>query len=91
MLSDKKLEKLEKTLGVETVSELVGLSPDDLAARILVAEKAMKQAQDELDANEEYQALVESKKDMEAGMKDVKKRQNAIVQYSLHLLEEKGQ
>lgn len=91
MLSDKKLEKIEKTLGDETVSTLIGLSPEELKLRVLVAEVGMKEAQDELDANEEYQALKESKKDMEAALKDVNKRQKAVIAYSLHLLEGKGQ
>lgn len=90
MLSEKKQEKLEKILGGDTLAELGLLSPEDLKAKIAQAEGIVKQAQDELEANEQYQALKQSAKDMSEGMREVKKRQKAIVQYSLHLLEEAG-
>ena len=90
MLSTKKLEKLEKALGLETVNDLHAMNADELKARLIQAEQGIKLAEDELDANNEYQTLLESKKAMEEGLKDVKKRQNAIIKYSLHLIEEKG-
>ena len=54
------------------------------------ATKSIKQAKEELDATQEYQQLKADKSDLEGGLRDVKKRQNAIIQYSLHLMEEKG-
>lgn len=91
MLSDKKLTKITKELGLEFLGELDGLDDVELKSRITQAEMAVKQAKDELDANPEFQALLEGKKDMEAGMKEVKKRQGCITQYCLHLIQEKGQ
>jgi DNA polymerase III delta prime subunit len=89
-MNPKKLEKIEKALGVETVRELEALNSEELKAKLVVAEQAIKGAIDELEANEEYQDLKESVKAMQAGMRDVKKRQNAIIQLSLHLMESKG-
>lgn len=91
MLNDKKLNKIEKELGKDTLSELEALDVTELKSRVTQAEMAVKQAVDELDANGEYQELLESKKAMEEAMKAVKKRQGCVTQYCLHLLQDKGQ
>jgi len=92
MLSEKKFEKIEKTLGKEMLQELEALaSRASLEAKIAEAEGAVKRTVDELEANEEYQARRQGLLDMSAGLKDVKKRQKAITEYCLHLLEEAGQ
>lgn len=88
-MTDKKLEKIENTLGQDTVTELAAKSVEDLKTTIVSASQAIKQAQEELEANPAYQELKESLKALSAGLKDIKKRQNAIIQYSLHLTEEK--
>lgn len=91
MLSDKKYEKIEKALGKEMLQELEALnSKEALEKRIAQAEGAIKHAHDELEANEEYQARRQAVLDMSAGLKEVKKRQKAITEYCLHLLEEGG-
>ncbi len=90
MLTSKKQEKIEKILGLQFVHELDALASSELKEKVAQAEGAVKQAQDELEANDDYNAMKESLKDLSAGMKEVKKRQRAIVAYSLHLLEEKG-
>lgn len=89
-MTDKKLEKIEKALGQETINELVAKTADDLKTAIVGANQAIKQAQEELEANPAYQELKENLKALSAGLKDAKKRQNAIIQYSLHLTEKKG-
>lgn len=86
-MTDKKLDKLHKTLGNDTVKELETLSVELLKEKIVQAESAVKQAEDELDNNSGYQELKESKKAMEQGMKDVRKRQKAITALALHLIE----
>ena len=91
MLSDKKLNKIEKALGKDKMAELEGLSAEELKSAIVAAESSVKQATDELERNQEFQALKESIKAMSEGLREVKKRQSNITQYSLHLLEEKGQ
>ncbi len=91
MMSDKKLEKIEKILGKETVQSFEASSKEDLETSIITAESAMKQAQEELESNPKYQQIKEDLKALSAGLKEVKKRQNAVIQFALHLLEEKGQ
>lgn len=91
MISDKKLEKIEKILGKEYIQELAPAPDDALKALIINAEYAIKQSIEELEANPKYQELKESLKALSEGLKDIKKRQNAIIQYALHLIEFKGE
>jgi hypothetical protein len=88
MSTDKKLEKLEKILGKDKVLELQPMAREQLETQVVNASASIKQAQDELEANARYQEIKESLKDLSAGLKEVKKRQNAIIQYSLFLLEQ---
>lgn len=90
MISDKKLEKLEKILGVDTVNDLKSAPKEDLDVSIIKSSQSIKEATEELEANPEFQRLKESLKAISEGLREVKKRQNAIIQYSLHLLEEAG-
>ena len=90
MLTDKKLKRIEAVLDKDTLTELVESGEATLQVRIVQADKAIKQAEDELEANQQYLELRENIKALSQGMRDVKKRQNAIVQFSLHLIEEKG-
>lgn len=90
MLSDSKLQRIQKLLGPETISNLDAMDSLDLRDRVVAADAAIKQASDELEANPIYQELKENLKALSSGLSEVKKRQNAVVQYSLHLLEEKG-
>lgn len=85
-----KVEKVKKVLGNLTVEELDALPENDLKQRIVQASAAMKQVQDELDANEKYQELKEQVAAMVQGKKEVDKRQKAIVKYALHRIEEIG-
>lgn len=86
---DKKLKYLFKVLGKETIDELSSKSIEELKTSIVIANQAIKQTYEELEANPVYQELKESLKALAAGFREVKKRQNAIIQYSLHLTEEK--
>lgn len=90
MMSDKKLEKLQKALGKETVEELQALSIPDLKQRVVDANSAMKQVEEELEANPKYQELKENLKALREGKKEVNKRQRAIIKYSLHELDVRG-
>lgn len=90
MLSEKKLARIEKALGKDTLAELEALAEGGLRSKVVEAEASVKVASDELEANDKYQSLKESLKAISSGLSDVKKRQRNIVQYSLHLLEEKG-
>ncbi len=91
MLSDKKLSKIEKDLGKDFLEGLAAGQVDELRIVISNSAGAMKHAREELEANPKYMELKESLKALSSGMGEVNKRQNAIIQYCLHLLEEKGQ
>lgn len=91
MLTDKKREKLEKILGKEKIQELEAVTSSELKNTIVNSECTMKSAQDELDANEKYQELLVAKEALSAGLSEVKKRQNAVIQYCAHLLEESAE
>lgn len=90
MLSDKKLKQIEKSLDKDKLDALLQSQPDELESAIVRADGAIKQASDELEANPQYIELKENLKVLSLGLREVKKRQNAIVQFALHLLEEKG-
>lgn len=90
MLSDKKFEKIKKALGKDMIQELDKLSVDELKSRIVMAEESVKTAIEGLETNTKYQALKTDISMFNKGLGEVKKRQNSIVRYSLHLLEEKG-
>lgn len=87
MLTDKKLARIEKTLGREVMEEL---NCDNAEAVIAASAGAIKEAEDQLEANPKYQELKASLKACSEGVREVKKFQNAKIQYALHLLEEKG-
>ncbi len=90
-MTDKKYEKIVKILGPELVAELNSLDKEALSAVIVTAAQAMEQVQKELDDNAAYQALKESKSDMEAGLKGVNKFQKAKVAIAIDRLRELGQ
>lgn len=90
MLSDKKLASIQKTLGDEALEGLNAMTPDHLETQIALSAGAIKEAQDQLEANPKFQELKASLKACSEGLREVKKFQNAKIQYSLHLLEEKG-
>lgn len=84
------LDKILKALNSEVVEELNGLSEEDLRKRIVQAEQAIKLAKTELEENPKYRELKESLKALRGGFTDLKKYQNAQIQYCLLRLEEQG-
>lgn len=90
MLSDKKLKKIERNLGQETMSDIESMPVDALKDTLVSAEHFIAEAERELEANQKYQELKASLGTMSIGMREVRSRQNAIIQYCLHILEEKG-
>lgn len=90
MLSETKLDKLTKTLGRCIIEDLNTQPSDILKNTVVGAEYSMKAAKDELESNPRYAAIKEQLADLSAGLKEVNKRQRAIIQYALHLMEEKG-
>lgn len=86
-----KLEKALKNLDPETVKEIESLDVDGLKQRVVQGSQAMDQAENELEANPDYQELKESLKAVTAGLKELKKRQNSVICLALHVLQSKGQ
>ena len=89
-MTDKKLEKIEKALGKELMADLEAQDVAALKNRLVAAELSINHATDELEANPDYQRVKEDLKALSEGLREVKKRQNAIIQYSLSLIESKG-
>ncbi len=86
-----KLQKAVKILGLETFTELHGMDNETLRNRVVQANEAIRQACDELEANEQYQEIKENKKALEAGRREVNARQNAIIAVVLSILNSDSQ
>jgi hypothetical protein len=84
-------EKAVSKLSVDTVLEMESLNETELKQVIFEASNAMKQVRDELEANEKYQELLNSKKDMESAKREVDARQKARIDFALSLMESFGQ
>lgn len=91
MLKDKQLDKIGNILGLELIYEMNALDSDSLKNQIVQAETAMKTIKQELEANPKYEEIKEQLKAITAGLKEVRKFQNAKIAYALDLLESKGQ
>jgi hypothetical protein len=91
MLSEKKMAKIETTLGTDTVKEMEAMDSANLKRRIVEASKAKAQVAKELEDNKEYQRIKEDKSYLESGKREVNKRQNAVIDLALHLMEAQGE
>lgn len=87
-MTDKKLEKITKKLGLDTINEMNSMSREALTKVVIDAEHAMEAVQKELDDNAEYQRIKELKSDLESGKKEVNSRQRARIAYAIDLLKE---
>lgn len=81
-----KISKALKNLDVDTVKELEAASEEALRERIVSANQAIEQAERELEENERYQEIKEQKKAAEAGLKELRKRQNSIIAVAVNHL-----
>lgn len=90
MLRTRKQTKEEKLLGVDTCSELESMDAEALEVVIVQSSANIKQAKEELDANEKYQSIKSDLLLINSGFHEVRKRQNAMIQYALKLREAKG-
>jgi hypothetical protein len=84
------LDKIQKILEPEILDEMNSLTPEQLEAKLVTSEKAIKEAKEQLEANPNFQELKENLKALRSGFTEVKKRQNSIIQYCLIRLEELG-
>lgn len=85
-----KLDKIIKTLGNLTVTEMEAMDETGLKKTIVDASQAMKEVAEELENNPKYQRLKDDLKFLSEAKKEVNKRQKAKVALALHLLSEKG-
>lgn len=84
-------DKVVDAIGPDTKQEMDSEQSEQLRSRIISAETAMKQVQEELESNPKYQELKEQLSALTQGKKEVNKRQKAIIAYALRLLEEKSE
>lgn len=89
MLNNKKLEKILKIVGPEMINSIDASTIGAVKEKIVTLELQIKAAQEELEESSSYQRLKEDMKAISAGMKEVKAKYSAIVQYCLHVLEQK--
>ena len=89
-MDDKKLEKIIKKLGKDTVAEMQAMDEVALRGVIVSAEQAMKKEIESLEKNEKYQFYKESIKALSAGKREVDSRQRSRIAYALQLLSDSG-
>lgn len=87
---EKKLLRVQKALGEDTVNELGAMSGAELKSRIVQARKSIIDADHEMKANDNYVKACSTKSLFESGKREVNKRQDAVTQYAFHLLDERG-
>ena len=90
-LSD--MEKLAKKIGSDAedvLKELEAMEVPELNKRIAQANQSISDTKAELDENEKYTEAKEVTKLLGSGLREVKKRQNAIIAVAVKLRKEKG-
>ena len=85
-----KLEQILKVLDGDTLENLNKMSQEELNTSVITSEQSIREAKNELDENPNYVHLKEDLKALRGGFNDLKKRQTAIINYSLLRLEELG-
>lgn len=81
-----KLDKILKQLDTDTVKEMEAMDEAQVKTTIATAEEAIAKTIRERDANPQYQAAKQAVKDLSEGLKEVKKRQHAKIQFGLRCL-----
>jgi len=87
---DKKLEKIQKKIGKEKMDEMDSMSVEQLERVVLDSQKNMATAKKERDENKSYIGAKSVINDLNSGLREVNKVNNAQIEYALHRLEEKG-
>jgi len=85
-----KISKIVTQLGQEIISELDAMDELNIKTRITQAHQAIRDTKVELEKNTHYRHAKQVISDLSRGYRDVKKRQDAISEYCLFLLDEKG-
>ena len=87
------MQKLAKKIGPDgddVVAELEAADVEALNKRIAQANTAISDTKAELEENENYVEASNTKKLLSSGLRDVKKRQNAIIEVAVSLRKSKG-
>lgn len=87
------MDKLAKKIGddgKDIVAELEAMSLEDLNKRIAQANQSIADTKVELEGNEKYEQAKLSVKVLSSGFREVKKRQNAIIEVCVRLRRDKG-
>lgn len=88
------MQKLAKAIGSDGEDILKELEASDVEAlnkRIAQANHAISDTKAELDQNAEYVQSKENVKLLSSGLKEVRKRQNAIIKVCLQLRKDRGE
>lgn len=83
-----KLDKIAKELGQDTLDTINAYDLYKLKDTIAYSEQAILHTTNERNANPHYVAAKLAVKDLSEGLKEVKKRQTAIIQYCLRRIQE---
>jgi uncharacterized small protein (DUF1192 family) len=87
------MQKLAKKIGSDAedvLKELEAMDVTDLNKRIAQASQAISVTKAELEQNEAYVEARDTKKLLSSGFREVKKRQNAIIEVAVQLRQDKG-
>lgn len=85
------IKKIIAKLPVGYAEDAAGMNGDQLRAEIIRAETSLKWVQQEMKADEKLTGARELMKDLSAAYNEAKKAQRAKIDYSLHVLEERGE
>lgn len=85
-----KLTPEEALLGLDTVKEMEAMSVDELGQVIVQANKAIEDTKAELNANPKFADAKANVKALSSGYREVKKRQDMKIKFSLKLREAQG-
>jgi hypothetical protein len=87
------LQKIAKKIGSDgeaIIAELEALDTEGLNQRVAQSSQSIHDTVAELNQNSEYVAAKEDVKLLSSGLKEVKKRQNAIISVCLQLRKDRG-
>ncbi len=85
------IKKIIAKLPVGYAEDAAGMNGDQLRAEIIRAETSLRWVQQEMKADEKLTGARELMKDLSSAYNEAKKAQRAKIDYSLHVLEERGE
>lgn len=87
------MDKLAKKIGddgKDIIAQIEAMDVESLNQRIAQANQAISDTKSELDANPAYIEAKETSKLLSSGLREVKKRQNAIIAVAVQFRKDKG-